>query len=454
MNQRPKITPILPTVYGESLSYLELLGKVVEAINGYNEAFDNGLTDEITAWIQANYNELFFNATYDAERDTLVMSLAESLAAKEGNEPVSYFELAGQVLEIVDKVARDTALDNTNKITILDNRTKTDIDFSNTVLIGDSYTTYYGDATRAWTDRFAELAKITTKQVFGQNGLGFYATGGDYTGLLDFVQNKVRVECASPEDVTCAVVGLGVNDTQNGESYTDIFSGMKNSADALNSLFPNATIVYAILSSTFAPSQNLMAAAENISAVSNVLVVDVTDMLVASPFINQNVSEAVPGIVMQADATHPTDMGANILGAAIYTRLCGGKVSPRYQYTINSLNKNFIIENNGGRVYMQIGTSSTPVQLGTDTTILPPANIQSFRFLRFLYGHIGDLTTSSSGQLNSSIDGIGKLVMKSDGTLSGILSENTRTKTISFNQIEINLNSTRVKYGLSPFTTA
>lgn len=107
MNQRPKITPILPTVYGESLSYLELLGKVVEAINGYNEAFDNGLTDEITAWIQANYNELFFNATYDAARDTLVMSLAESLAAKAGNEPVSYFELAGQVLEIVDKVARE-----------------------------------------------------------------------------------------------------------------------------------------------------------------------------------------------------------------------------------------------------------------------------------------------------------------------------------------------------------
>lgn len=68
------ITPILPTIYGESLSYLETLNKVVEAINKLSDAFNNQLVEDIGKWIEENYNELFFNATYDPVTETITFA--------------------------------------------------------------------------------------------------------------------------------------------------------------------------------------------------------------------------------------------------------------------------------------------------------------------------------------------------------------------------------------------
>lgn len=71
---RLRINPILPTIYGDALSYLETLNRVVCAINQLSDAFNNQLVDDIGKWIEENYNELFFYATYDPETETIIFA--------------------------------------------------------------------------------------------------------------------------------------------------------------------------------------------------------------------------------------------------------------------------------------------------------------------------------------------------------------------------------------------
>lgn len=66
--------PILPTVYGEALSYMEMLRRVIDAINALTVAFNDGLSAEINQWIDANYNELLLNAVYDPDTETITLS--------------------------------------------------------------------------------------------------------------------------------------------------------------------------------------------------------------------------------------------------------------------------------------------------------------------------------------------------------------------------------------------
>lgn len=66
--------PILPTVYGEALSYMEMLHRVIDAINALTVAFNDGLSTEINQWIDANYNELLLNAVYDEPTETITFS--------------------------------------------------------------------------------------------------------------------------------------------------------------------------------------------------------------------------------------------------------------------------------------------------------------------------------------------------------------------------------------------
>ena len=44
-----------------------------------NDELDNGLTNLINAWIAANYNTLFFNASYNAETETIIFSRDEGV---------------------------------------------------------------------------------------------------------------------------------------------------------------------------------------------------------------------------------------------------------------------------------------------------------------------------------------------------------------------------------------
>lgn len=80
---------------------------ILQVLKRMEGALDDSFQSYITEWVEENYNHLFFNAAYDPASDTLTMALAESLASRAGGEPVSYINLAGRVLEILDKAARE-----------------------------------------------------------------------------------------------------------------------------------------------------------------------------------------------------------------------------------------------------------------------------------------------------------------------------------------------------------
>lgn len=61
---------VIPLVYDESLSYYEVLGKVVEKLNELIEYVDDYTIDLIKEVV----DELFVEALYDAETETITLT--------------------------------------------------------------------------------------------------------------------------------------------------------------------------------------------------------------------------------------------------------------------------------------------------------------------------------------------------------------------------------------------
>lgn len=64
---------ILPLVYDDSLSYYEVLCKVIDKLNeiiiAYNQLLETGLTDEIDKYL----NSILINAIYDEKTETITL---------------------------------------------------------------------------------------------------------------------------------------------------------------------------------------------------------------------------------------------------------------------------------------------------------------------------------------------------------------------------------------------
>lgn len=69
--------PVLPTVYDESLSYGEELNKLVCKMNQIIQFANNGLTDQLKAYIDARFNDMMINAIYDEQTETITLRLEE-----------------------------------------------------------------------------------------------------------------------------------------------------------------------------------------------------------------------------------------------------------------------------------------------------------------------------------------------------------------------------------------
>lgn len=62
----------------EQLPYTNMqnanLDWILRTIRDLENKIDENLTDAIAQWIEDNYNELFFNATYDASTETIIIA--------------------------------------------------------------------------------------------------------------------------------------------------------------------------------------------------------------------------------------------------------------------------------------------------------------------------------------------------------------------------------------------
>lgn len=65
---------VLPIVYDDSLSYQELLYKMIRYINGMREDI-NHISDNVEQYVRDHLDDLFINAMYDPETETLILVL-------------------------------------------------------------------------------------------------------------------------------------------------------------------------------------------------------------------------------------------------------------------------------------------------------------------------------------------------------------------------------------------
>lgn len=65
---------ILPLVFDDSLSYLECLSKVKYTVNQIIGILDNNIDDTIKQYINEHFNELMISASYDAARETIILT--------------------------------------------------------------------------------------------------------------------------------------------------------------------------------------------------------------------------------------------------------------------------------------------------------------------------------------------------------------------------------------------
>ena len=69
--------PVLPTVYGEALSYEEQICKLQKIMNEIIDFANNELSDELKSYIDQRFNSMMIDAIYDAETETITLKLSE-----------------------------------------------------------------------------------------------------------------------------------------------------------------------------------------------------------------------------------------------------------------------------------------------------------------------------------------------------------------------------------------
>lgn len=164
---------------------------------------------------------------------------------------VEKIQVLGTDLDICDTVARarvqQNAADiaaNSAAIGVLENQIIGKIDFSNIVVIGDSFVKGSGldHTTDSFAYQFPQLIGAKKYQVFGEGGVGFYkvasAAGVNAAQYLE----RIKPNITDPENVTCCIVCFGWNDY--AQTPSNVRAGAKAFWDLLKTVLPNATPVY------------------------------------------------------------------------------------------------------------------------------------------------------------------------------------------------------------------
>lgn len=65
---------VLPLIYDDSLSYYEILCKLVNKMNEIIAFLSGTITGTIKEYLNEQFNELMINAIYDSETETIIFS--------------------------------------------------------------------------------------------------------------------------------------------------------------------------------------------------------------------------------------------------------------------------------------------------------------------------------------------------------------------------------------------
>ena len=67
--------PVLPTVFSDALSYGEQISKLTHKINEIINIVNSNLDESVNALLEEKIKNLFIDSVYDAETETLTLSI-------------------------------------------------------------------------------------------------------------------------------------------------------------------------------------------------------------------------------------------------------------------------------------------------------------------------------------------------------------------------------------------
>lgn len=309
---------VIPLVYDDSLSYYELLCKVVQKLN---ETIDlaNKLNEE--------WNDI---------QNTVVDLINEEVQKQIDNGTIGQMikEATEDTYAKLEKEIADLTTSTTNKINgvqnnldsykqINDENVNNSYSYSDdarstfnwngkTLIIGDSYGEGYtpDGNVRSWTSILMQLLGSGNCATASKGGAGFSNTANSFTMLLEQLSGSF-----TNTDVRNIIVCGGYNDI---DGYMNILSGMQTFFNRCKELFPNATVFVGMIGATtdstkWAGLQNVVheyayncfyyKTAVYLNGVENILHSDV---------------------LFSSDGVHPNSAGSIELGYYIKNALLGG----------------------------------------------------------------------------------------------------------------------------------
>lgn len=218
---------------------------------------------------------------------------------------VTNFNMFGQTVNIKDVTARNTA-DNAL------NRTGNGVDFSKTIIIGDSFSgSWYADY-QSWAQLFKTFVESDggVCSVYSYGGTGFVATGIENVTFADAWTDKVVPAEPEIDKTTCVIVQGGLNDynqTSDAEK-----SGVKRLLQKIKNSCPNARIYGAVLYSLFQPFSTTMFGIFNGFSESGVYATT------SAPFQMLNRPE-----LFASDKLHPNKAGMELMFNSVLSFIMG-----------------------------------------------------------------------------------------------------------------------------------
>lgn len=227
---------VLPLVYDDSLSYYELLCKVVEKLN---ECVD--LSNKIASdWDDLKNTALKLIIEYVDEQinNGTIGTIIDEAVSKNYSELETKINNVNNSLNSFENETKDNFNDMNSRISslatnlnILQNRKY--------IFIGDSWSIQYGSNSYGWMVRLGMLLNIenSDQHYYGAGGYGFVSSGGLFSTLLENAINDINTSSKRNEITDIVVLG-GIND--RGKS--GIASAITSFCKTCKNYFPNAKV--------------------------------------------------------------------------------------------------------------------------------------------------------------------------------------------------------------------
>lgn len=308
------VQKVLPLVYDDSLSYYELLNKVVKKLN---EVI--GVTNDISKSIKTEVSNIMTTWLNDGTLEDIIGDSLDNLREDVDNLNTRLSTAEGTIVRHTDSInALDDDMDEVSAaVKYLDPRR---LKGQTIVFFGDSWTV--GGSASQTSYRFSsQLAAMfgMSEKNYGMGGAGFTRSGNLISSQITTAINDMT--SAERAAVPIVVICGGVNDLRNMDT-TDQDEFIENAAStcqAVHNAYPNAVIV-AVISNTTLSGMTSEKLRWITAAQERVQYHRTYPMIVPTDCFNwvRNRPEWY-----QSDGLHLTDLGHGVWANRIAQAICG-----------------------------------------------------------------------------------------------------------------------------------